>query len=157
MILDELSNWSRYAGIAGRLDFGFAFLERSLETLEPGRHAISGEDVFAIVSDYRTRPLADLKFEAHETFIDIQVLSRGRETILWAPRDTLTVSEEYSAEKDVAFYRAPEVSMPLVMTSGSFAVFFPTDAHAPGGEHLAATDVRKIVVKARSNGVILAV
>jgi biofilm protein TabA len=155
MILDQLSLWRRYSDLAPGFDLAFAFLERSLAALEPGRHAISGDDIYASVSDSRTRPHADLKFETHEAFIDIQVLTRGRETILWTPRDALQVAEPYLPEKDVAFYRTPAVSTPLNLAPGLMAVFFPEDAHAPGGVFAGASGtaageaVRKVVVKVR--------
>jgi YhcH/YjgK/YiaL family protein len=60
----------------------------------------------------------------------------------------LKVTEEYRAEKDVAFYEGA-AGRRLVMTRGSVAVFYPGDAHAPGLMHEGMGTVGKCVIKIR--------
>ncbi len=149
MILDALDGSRRLGALHPLFPEAFSFLECHASSLEPGRHEIRGGALYASVSDYRTRPLSDLRFEAHERYIDIQLLSRGRERILWSPAAGLEIAKPYHAEKDILFFEPPREPGVCLLEPGLFAVFFPSDAHAPGGERGTGEEVRKIVVKVR--------
>lgn len=149
MIADTLAQSSRYTSLAPRFAAAFAYL-RNLPADQPlGRHDIAGDDCFALVQTYTTKPLAEAKFEAHRNYIDIQFVQSGRETILWAPLAGLAETKPYDAEKDFALFAAPAIATPLRLRAGDFTIFFPEDAHAPTLGLDGPCEVRKVVVKVR--------
>jgi YhcH/YjgK/YiaL family protein len=150
MITDVLAQCHRYAGLHPRFAAAFAFLEKLSPDQPAGRHDLAGDDCFALVQAYTTKPPALAAFEAHRKYIDIQFLQAGRETMLWAPLASLTeVTRPYVEEKDVVFFASPTLTTPINLQAGEFTIFFPEDGHAPGLECAGATPVRKIVIKVR--------
>lgn len=80
MIKDKIENHHLYRGISERLNQAFDFiLNTDLENAEPGRYAIDGDVVRAVVSEYNTRNLDDCKLEAHYKYIDVQYMISGNE------------------------------------------------------------------------------
>ena len=148
MILDTLANAAQYESLNSRFAKAFAFLRTVDGTQELGRHDLDGDDCFALVQTYETKPMEKAKFEAHRRYIDVQFIHSGRETILWAP---LTSMQEetmaYSEEKEAALWKlVPDVT-PLHMSAGHFAILYPQDAHAPCIEWEKSEQVFKVVVK----------
>lgn len=147
MILDALSQWRRYASLNPRFARAFAFLEQVTPETADGRHEIDGDAMFALVQRYETR-LAAGQPEVHRRYIDIQFIVRGREVIQWAPLATLTeVTKPYDDVKDAAFFAATAGMVPVRLTAGQFAIFFPDDAHAPCCVCDEPESVMKVVVK----------
>jgi biofilm protein TabA len=144
---ESLARWRTAKGTEG-LEAAFAFLEGAdLMSLPLGRIAIEGDQVFAIVSEAETRPPEAARFEAHRTYVDVQYLVSGQETIGVAPVVTLKSSEPYDAARDIEFFATPEKHSAIELRAGRFAVFAPDEGHMPSvhlaGPHL----VRKVVVK----------
>jgi YhcH/YjgK/YiaL family protein len=151
MITDTLTQGRRYTGLSPHFAAAFEFLEKLEASRPDGRHDIDGDDCFALVQTYLTRPLELAKFEAHRKYIDIQFVQSGRETILWSPLSALAqVTEPYAAERDVAFFANPPQWTPINLCAGQFTIFFPEDGHAPGVECGGPAEVRKIVIKIRA-------
>ena len=148
MILDTLANAARYESLNSRFAKAFAFLRTVDGTQALGRHDLDGDDCFALVQTYETKPMEKALFEAHRRYIDVQFIQSGRETILWAP--LATMKEEtmaYSEEKEAALWKlVPDVT-PLHMSAGHFAILYPEDAHAPCIEWEKPEQVFKVVVK----------
>ncbi len=149
MILDTIDNFGHYfQGLPG-LD---EFLSSLKSDTPDGRHGIDGDNIFAMVSRYQTRPRPLCRPEAHEKYVDIQILVKGHETIEWFPLEGLHAADPYDPESDVAFYALPKVmGTQVALSGGMFTVFFPHDAHmpqveAPGGPQ----DVIKVVIKIRA-------
>lgn len=150
MIADTLCQIHRYQAISPRFSAAFEFLKKLPADIALGRHEIEGDNCFALVQAYTTKPLAQAKFEAHKKYTDIQFIQAGRETLLWSPLAALTqVTQPYVEEKDVAFFAMPPQVTPVNLSAGEFAIFFPEDGHAPGIECAGAAEVRKIVIKLR--------
>jgi len=150
MIQDHLGQSSRYTAPHPRFAAAFDFLANLPADLPAGRTEIDGTNVFALVQRYTTRAAANAVFEAHRQYIDVQFVQAGRETILWAPLVALAqVTQPYDAEKDVAFFAAPDRWTPLRLEENQFAILFPDDAHAPCLDCAGRGDVPKVVIKAR--------
>lgn len=149
MILTTLADAAEYEALDPRVAAGLRWLRAFDPAMEDGRHAIDGDDVFALVSTYETGPSTEKRFETHVRHIDLQYLASGHERILHAPAAALAVETPYDAATDVAFYGEPPFASSLLMRPGDLAIFYPGDAHKPGcmagGRHA----VRKIVVKVR--------
>jgi YhcH/YjgK/YiaL family protein len=151
MISDSLDRLDRYTALSPRFAAAIAFLRQNPAALPDGRHDIAGDDCFALVQSYTTKPVAQAAFEAHRKYIDIQLILSGEETLFWAPLQNLgTVTQPYVAEKDIAFFAPPPQCTPLNLVAGEFAIFFPEDAHAPGIQTSGARAVRKVVIKVRA-------
>ena len=89
MICGRLEGWRKIEGIKG-LEAGLEFLERAnLAALPDGRHAIQGDEVYALVMRAPSKSPADARFESHRDYIDIQYLLSGDETMGVLPIEEL--------------------------------------------------------------------
>jgi len=150
MILDVLNQWQRYRMLGPAFVKGFEYLCTLDSRTPPGRVELQGDDLFATVAAYPTRPQDQCRFESHRKYADIQYMIAGRERILWSPLSALTeVTQPYDSQTDLIFFSPPKVSTPLHLEAGQFAVFFPEDGHAPGIEWSGIDNVLKVVVKVR--------
>jgi biofilm protein TabA len=150
MISDTLDQYRRYTSLSPRFAAAFEFLEKLPASQPVGRYDIDGNNCFALVQAYITKPIDQARFETHRQYIDIQFIQAGRETMLWSPLTALTqVTQLYVAEKDVIFYATPPQRTPIDLGAGQFVIFFPTDGHAGGLECFGQSEVRKVVIKVR--------
>jgi YhcH/YjgK/YiaL family protein len=144
MIFDKLSNLHKYTKVHPRFEEAFGFLESSDPAkLGIGRHPVSGDEIYASVNEYSTRPEGFL--EAHRKYIDIQIITRGSERIGFALLNSHEVKDEYDQQKDIAFYYGD--CDYLTLEPACFAIFFPEDLHKPGICAKEPTEVKKIVLK----------
>ena len=151
MISDTLEQCRRYAGLSPQFAAAFEFLETLPVNKAAGRYDIDGNNCYALVQAYTTKPRDQAKFETHRQYIDIQFIQAGRETMLWSPLAALTqVTQPYLAERDVIFYATPPQMTPINLEAGQFVIFFPTDGHAGGLECGGPSEVRKVVIKVRA-------
>jgi YhcH/YjgK/YiaL family protein len=128
-------------------DKAFKFLGDNLETKEPGKYEIYGDNVYAIVTEAPSKQLEAAKWEAHEKFIDIQYVIKGEEKIGITPLSTVTVSKPYDETNDYALY---EADGPLYTARpGTFFLFFPDDVHRPNILVKGFDVVKKVVIKVR--------
>ncbi len=148
MILDRLSNWAMYVEPKSRLGRAMHYLSRDFDPeLPDGRYDVDGDNIFALVQSYNTRPVNECRFESHQRYIDIQYMIQGGEGMGWAATPTLEVVNEYDPDKDVAFYEQPEFYTTLEVYQGNFALFYPGDAHQPGMNLKDTQRIRKVVMK----------
>jgi YhcH/YjgK/YiaL family protein len=144
MILDHLDNAKRYAAVNPWFAKAFEFLRRKdLGALSPGRHEVDGDRLYVVVvkADGTGRQKAAL--EAHRKYIDIQFLVSGTDEMGWRPLGECAGSKGFDAAKDLEFFTDAPAAW-CAVRPGDFAVFFPSDAHAPGG---GTGPVHKVVVK----------
>lgn len=147
MISDLLSFSKLYLPAHPRLAAGFDFLHKLPADIADGRYDIDGDRLFALVQSYGTTPAATRKLEHHRKYADIQFLFAGEEIIEHAPLDGLPVDTPYTAEKDYGLVKDPAVRSSVILRPGTWAIFFPQDAHKPGCALGAPGPVRKVVVK----------
>jgi len=152
MILDRLENAGLYRPMGANIALALDYLRRTdFSQMPVGRHEVDGDRVFAIVQRYRPKPLAQIVWEAHRQYIDVQYVAAGIERMGYVPLgDGLTVRQPYDAQKDAILFDA--AGNLFTMSAGDFAIFAPHDVHAPG----LATDlpegsaeVCKVVMKCR--------
>lgn len=147
MIFDTMDHWKDYNLPGERFQKGFEFLEALDPGIADGKYEIDGKNLFCAIETYETTPAAGHDFENHREYADIQCLLKGEESILWMPREGLTVTIPY--EPDIEFQALTPAPTDLVLIPGRFCVLFPQDAHAPGVAHGAPCTVRKAVVKVK--------
>lgn len=149
MIIDSLTHASAYRHLGPRFAAAIDWLQGATSALADGRIEIAGEDVFALVQTYETVPSTEKKYESHRAYADIQFVLSGDEIIHYAPAPALRPATDYDAQKDFLLYADPPESTPLHCGAGTFAIFFPQDAHKPGCIGGGAARIKKIVVKVR--------
>lgn len=149
MILTTLADSAPLEVLGPRIATGLNWLRSLDPSIEDGRHAIDGDDVFVLVQTYETTPGAEKRFEAHVRHIDLQYVVDGDERILHTHASGLTVETPYDETNDITFYAEPPFSSSLLMRPGALAVFYPDDAHKPGCMAGGRHRVRKMVVKVR--------
>ena len=149
MILDTLHHAERYRHLGPRLARGFTWLENFSTQMPDGRCEIDGDNVFALVQSYDTVAPGEKKFESHRIYLDIQFVADGTEIIHYAPLSRLSPVTTYDEVKDFSLYADPGESTPLLLSAGSFAVFYPHDGHKPGCVNGAFCRIKKVVVKVR--------
>jgi YhcH/YjgK/YiaL family protein len=149
MIIDRINHGPLYRSLHPRLAQAIVYLQSGEhDKLSPGRHAIEGDDLIAIVDEYTTKPLMpDAIWEAHRKYMDVQLMVRGCERHGRIALDTAKVTTPYDEAKDVMFF-APGEDF-VILRQGEFAVYFPHDVHAPGLCLHHPEEVRKIVMKVR--------
>ena len=126
MIADTLAQYHRYTSLSPRFAAAFNFLERLPADAALERHEIDGDNCFALVQAYNTKPLAQAKFEAHRKYIDIQFIQSGRETLLWSPLTALMETTiPYTHDTDVAFFATPAQSTARGCTQNAVRNNFP--------------------------------
>lgn len=144
MILDRLENIGQYLAVHPLMPAVMNFLNSNdLANLPPGRQEIDGSRLI-VIADQSHGKGTSARLEAHRKYIDIQIPLDRDEIIGYRPTATCqVVAQDYNPEKDIAFY-SDAVETSLTVPRGSFAMFFPQDAHAP----LAIEgDIRKIIFK----------
>jgi YhcH/YjgK/YiaL family protein len=149
MIADKIENAGLYTKLSERIAKGLAVLQDAVPIRkEDGRYEVEGDDIFYMVQRYTTKNRSDARFEAHRNYIDIQAILEGAETIGWAPTAELKVAEPY--KPDVMFLETPGGFSEIYLPAGTFAIFYPSDAHMPCYHADKPSQVTKVVVKVRA-------
>jgi biofilm protein TabA len=113
-----------------------------------GKYEIDGSDIFALVQECKTSPKAERKAEAHGKKIDIQFVIAGAEMIGFAlPNTANEVLEDRLEQKDNIFYKTVQDEAELLLTAGTYAIFFPEEVHRPCCRYGENSRLRKVVVK----------
>ena len=147
MIQDYLENADSYRPLGARVQKAFDFLQNEeLKTMPDGRHAIDGDNVYALIQSYETQLAAEKQFEAHRRYIDLQYVISGRETIVWSTLARLTGWLDYDEVNDAIMCPEGEGTA-LLLDEGCFVVLFPQDAHKPGCIWSNPAEVKKAVIK----------
>jgi len=147
MVLDELNNAPRYESLHPAFASAFRFLrEHDCSRLAFGRYEIDGERVFAIIDREPGRGRQAARLEAHRRYIDVRFIIDGTDEVGWKPTGQCrSVATPYDGSRDLGFFADPPDAW-VALPPGTFAIFFPEDAHAPlAGEG----EVHKVIVKVR--------
>jgi biofilm protein TabA len=145
MISDELTNAGLYGALGPGIARGLRFLsETDLASLAPGTHELEGKRLFALVSDYAPKPVAECRWEAHRRYIDLQYMVSGIERMGIAPTSHMKETD-YQADRDLV--RLEGAGDFLTFGAGQFMILWPGDAHMPGVATNAPGVARKVVVK----------
>jgi len=149
MIIDKIENSQLYQGLGERIEKVFEYiLNTDLKNIQPGKYEIDGENIFALISEYKTKPEAEGKLEAHRKYIDVQYVISGEELMGYAPLGTQQILEPYKEENDIVFFTGDKSFTKV--SEGMFAIFFPEDVHMPGIMTKESSPVKKLVIKVRT-------
>jgi biofilm protein TabA len=145
MIFDHISNSHLYVALNPRIKNAFEYIRQNdLLSIGVGRYEIDGQNLYAMVQQYNTKPIKDGSWEAHRRYIDLQYLVQGMERIGYCNIHRL-FQGAYDASRDY---------LPLqgegdyaTLREGDFAIFFPEDAHMPGIALDVPVPIKKLVIK----------
>lgn len=151
MVVDRLEEAGRYYRLHPLFQQAFEFLgqvSREPEHFADGRHTLVEGQLSVILERAEGRGAAGARLEAHRRMIDIQLVLDGQERIGWRPQpECRGIVEAYSADRDIEFYSEQSTTW-LDLRRGDFAIFFPTDAHAPlAGSGLLRKAIAKVAVE----------
>lgn len=145
MISDELKNISKYAEIP---KVAIDFFKNLTPDIELGKHILKC-GIYANVEIYNTKLQQNSKLEAHEKYIDIQLLLTGVEKLDYTKTDGLEISEKYDDDRDIMFFKTPKRFLNSVYLTGTnFVMLYPKEAHAPQiSPDGTCNEVKKVVIK----------
>jgi YhcH/YjgK/YiaL family protein len=134
MILDRLENAARYYPLHAGFALACDYLRRTDFTkMAPGKHNVDGERLYVMLNKGPGRGRDGARLEAHRSYIDIQFTITGPDEIGWSPLAACRqIETPFDPGKDFGLFSdRPEAW--VAVPPGSFAIFFPDDAHAPMG------------------------
>ena len=132
MIIDAGASFHLYTSLHPLFERAFEFLsDADLRSYPAGRHSVDGDRIYLVIDHVKGRGREGARLEAHRRYIDIQLTIEGDEEIGWMPLASCGApSAPFDEAKDVCFFDARPATW-LAVPEGTFAVFFPHDAHAP--------------------------
>lgn len=132
MVLSSLSNCGRYFSINPYFKAAFEFaLNGSAAALECGKYTLVEDKLYVTVSDSELRPISNAPLEAHNEFIDIQIVVSGNEGYGIHDRSLCCMPQSgYDQERDIEFFDDNYKAI-INLGENDFVIFFPEDAHAP--------------------------
>ena len=149
MIIDKIENATIYKNLGERIKKSFDYITQTdLKNLASGKYEIDGENIFALISEYKTKPESEGKLEAHRKYIDVQYVIDGEELMGYAPLNGQERLDPYKEDNDIVFFKGDKSFTKV--SAGMFAVFFPEDVHMPGIASGKSSSVKKLVIKVRT-------
>ncbi|UQB41402.1 YhcH/YjgK/YiaL family protein [Thiomicrospira microaerophila] len=149
MIIDRVENAGLYKGLHPSIDQALDYIIKTpaseLAQHPPGRTSLS-DQIDAIIDEYETQSSEGKHYEAHQRFVDVQLVISGEEYMGFAPLSHQTPIQAYDPDRDFALYQV--AGQMVKVKAGMFVIFFPTDLHLPS-IGTPAKQVRKLVLKAR--------
>ena len=145
MIVDTLANIGRYASLGQNFATAARFLlHTDLTALPLGVTEVDGQKVYVNLAD-NCLDRADMAWEAHDRYADIQLILKGRERFGWSstavPGPLEGDFRACAGEKDFDF----------TLAENQFVIFLPGEPHSPGNPDGAPALCRKLVVKVLVN------
>jgi YhcH/YjgK/YiaL family protein len=132
-------------------DKAFAFLrENKLDSLQPGKYVIDGDNVFADVTVNPSTPLNEAKWHSHKNYCDIQYVISGSEQVGAAPIAGAEIVTPFNDKGDSQFYISELKGTYYTMKPGTFYIFFPSDVHRPFIKIEGAGPVKRIRFKVKT-------
>jgi biofilm protein TabA len=151
MITSTLSQLHWYKIISPNFAVAIDYaLNADLSEAGPGKYEIEGDNAFAIVNEYITKPFGECDPESHREYADIQIMIDGTEKFGYTPLTGQEPDIPFKEDNDVAFYELAETDLNYITLSpGQFIIFFPSDIHQPEVFSQQPAAVKKLVIKVK--------
>lgn len=131
MVISSLYDSKRYFTLHPLFERAFEFYSTKGQFMEEGRHVIDGDNLIMTISECELRSIDEAPLEAHNEYIDIQIVISGNETYGIADRLRCKNSKGgYDTKRDIEFYDDNFYNL-IKLSTNDFVIFFPEDAHAP--------------------------
>lgn len=145
MVLDTLEKIDMYEGLHPSFSKVIAYLkDLDFNSLQRGKIVVD-DDFYINVDEADLKDAQSASLEVHDAYIDIQIPITNSEFVGYKSREQCKVLKELRPGKDITFFK-DEFSFSFSLPVGSFAIFFPQDAHAP---LIGSGKTRKIIVKVK--------
>lgn len=115
--------------------------------VDVGKKQIVDDNFFYYVQSYQTKPESECNLESHRKYVEIQMIISGEEAMDIADVSRLTVKEKYDEEKDVMFWKVPQIMARTTLKTGDCIVLYPENAHRGAITEYETCQVLKIVGK----------
>ena len=143
----DLKNWKSIPDLKG-FEAAFEFLDKkTLADVPVGKHAIVGDEVYALVQKLPSRSADTAQFESHRKYIDVHYVVSGQETSGFSPAENLKLAVPYDESKDVMLYAVPQQYTKVEVRAGHFVVYHPGQAHLPNCHLQGPHELHKVVIK----------
>ncbi|XCP86630.1 YhcH/YjgK/YiaL family protein [Roseburia hominis] len=150
MLTERKDQQRTYDYLAPKFQTALTFLrETDFSKISEGKIEIDGENIFAEIQEYTTKPQEECRFESHRKYFDIQYMAEGEEYFGYIPVKELKEDTGYDEERDLEFYQMPEINGRIHLKKGDYAIVSPDDGHRPRCIGTAPCKVKKIVVKVK--------
>ena len=128
MIIAKREHALCYKGVHPRLDKALELVcdEEFLASVGAEKVCIEGDALYAFRNEFMTVPLEETFFEAHQKYLDVQMLLSGKERCETA--DPATLGEPFEEKGDFKGYHG-EAEQSVILRPDNFMVVFPGDAH----------------------------
>lgn len=154
MIIDSLEVFDQYVGLNPLFKVVAEFLQRNdLATLPIGKTVIQGDNLYVNVMEAPIKSREEARFETHRKMIDIQIPFNAPEEHGWTPASELPQAR-YDDDADMTLHDPDAgvgnealASTYFTLNPGQFAIYFPTDGHAPA---ITTTGLRKAIFKVKA-------
>ncbi|GAA4311517.1 hypothetical protein GCM10023149_06540 [Mucilaginibacter gynuensis] len=147
--VDVVAFYKQYHANKALWDKAFAYLKNTdLGTIAPGKYPIDGDDVYAAITEGPSKEPDSARWEAHQNYIDLQYVIKGKEQIEVMPLKSATVTVPYDVVKDVAKYSGN--GKYYNAEPSIFFLFFPNDVHRPSIKVDGVDVVKKLVIKVKA-------
>lgn len=146
MIIDKLENGTYYYGLGTKIQKAIEYISNAnWEELTLGTYQIENNEIYVMISEYDTKSVEDVLWEAHKKYIDIQYMIKGSEKMGYTNVENIKTTVEYDAEKDILFGTSNGDF--VTVQEGMFIIFTPQDGHMPSINIEKSERVKKVVVK----------
>lgn len=111
-----------------------------------GKHDIDGNNLFYLISEDTTEPMADRRAEYHARYLDIQIVLKGQEGMTFSVLlPARRISTGWRRKTSLSWRRG--AGKTVILSEGDFVVFYPGEVHKPLCAVGTPAKVRKAVVK----------
>lgn len=133
-----------------RIDFAIQYIkDLDKSNLEVGIYPVN-DFLYLSVQEYDTKEEKDCITESHRKYVDVQWIVKGEEAICISDISRLQSEEKYCDEKDIVIWKSSSDMIQVVLTEGSYAVFYPEHAHKGCITVNNSIRVKKIVGKVKA-------
>lgn len=150
MIYDNIKNAHLYFSLDEKIQKALTYLQTTdFNNVEAGTYDVENKDIYAIVSEYQTKPMTSGKWESHKKYIDIQFLINGAERIGYSESKKVITLQDYNPDDDYSIHKGEGQFVNI--EENHFIILFPSDIHMPGIAVNIPKPVKKVVVKVKTN------
>ncbi len=149
--INQQEFFRQYSKNPGWWDAAFGFLNsKDILQMKPGDYVIDPGNVIAHISEGPAKDMADIKWEAHRNFNDLQYIIKGKAQMGVASVDDrqAVVAVPYSSQSDVVIF-TNDNGQYYDAEPGTFFIFSPLEMHRPAIRVAGSDTVKKVVIKVR--------
>ena len=104
MIIGHLNHLERFRQVSSHMNKAIDYLmTQDWQSLPDGRYEPVDDSFYLMVSHYQTKTADSLSYEAHNNYLDIQIVLAGEEGMGFAEHQGLENITPYDAVRDISF------------------------------------------------------